>query len=662
MSKAIEIPPSLYWLGNDGNWSTIALQLGSQKQLVQVLPATSGSSVWAVHTQGCQFPTDPSLVADPEDCVDLRGGLFSPSNNSFEEISRNDPNNPYFQLLFSDAEASLGYNGTAILGKDDFCFGSNPCTDATTLKDQVVATYADEFPYIGQLGISAWANHVRYANDTDVSPLASMKADGKIPSLFYGYTAGARYKDPPAFASLTFGGYDSSRGNDEERRITVPFGQDNTRDLLVAIKSVTIGGNGSTSVQVQGLDAGITAMIDSLVPEIYLPEAACRSFESAFGLVYNETAGYYLVNDTQHETLIQQDKSISFRLAPDPSSTQTVDINLPYAAFDLGLQYPRANIRDGATSLRYFPLQRAQTSEQQFLGRTFLQEAYLAADYEKREFYVSQALVPAQQGTKNLITVKGGTEVEDASGLSTGAIAGIAIAGTAVVIMILGALFWLWFRRRKSRRQQTELQSSVGTMFSRQSIAGTTINETPQNMEFFKPMAPPGMNEDDVKPELDATVTARGPITSYHRHELSAGSVRRTSQQTGISRATISPIENRHARSMSYGSSMGQPSPGGEHSPSPAGHPSPPMSDRGISWFSNTGPFYELHANEQAMRNGQAGPELRQDEDLMSGVADPEEGTLPPAERPAPLRTPSQTRSPTERPPVSPPAGRPTIE
>lgn len=59
------------------------------------------------------------------------------------------------------------------------------------------------------------------------------------------------------------------------------------------------------------------------------------------------------------------------------------------------------------------------------------------------------------------------------------------------------------------------------------------------------------------------------------------------------------------------------------------------MSNRGISWISSTGPFYELHANEQAMRSAQAeAAEGRTGHVIDVGsVTAPGEGTLPPAER-----------------------------
>lgn len=259
------------------------------------------------------------------------------------------------------------------------------------IKRQVVAAYASKVPYVGLFGLSTYNNHVNNSLDAEASPLRTLQNANKIPSYYYAYTAGARYHNvrvqslplwygtsaksssqPPVFASLTLGGYDAARGNTDGRRLSASLGAESTRELLVTIASITIN-DGTDTTTVDGLGTDTVAYIDSLLPEIRLPAAACQSFESAFGLVYNETVGYYLVNDTQHNTLIQQAKTVTFSLTNGTGAA--TNIVLPYAAFDLGLQYPLANITDNTTTLRYFPLQRASNSDENILGRTFLQEA-----------------------------------------------------------------------------------------------------------------------------------------------------------------------------------------------------------------------------------------------------------------------------------------------
>lgn len=150
--------------------------------------------------------------------------------------------------------------------------------------------------------------------------------------------------------------------------------------------------------------------------------------------------------------------------------------------------------------------------------------------------------------------------------------------------------------------------SSIG---DNTTIAEWNNNVPMQQVEQYKPSEVSGEELDRFKPELDATVTARG--IPNERHELWAGSVRRPSDQ---SRASISPLEERHRVSrMSHqrtisGNSFGQPSPPMSDHPSPPlpgsgrdspfGQPSPPTAaDQDRSWFGGTPVFYELHGRSR---------------------------------------------------------------
>ena len=111
------------------------------------------------------------------------------------------------------------------------------------------------------------------------------------------------------------------------------------------------------------------AFIDSTVPYIYLPEDACKTFESEFNLTWNKEVNLYLLDEATHQNLLNLKPQFIFRLGNDKQSTPTVNITLPYASFDLTIKPPLWN-----TTSSYFPLRRGNDS-QITLGRTFLQEA-----------------------------------------------------------------------------------------------------------------------------------------------------------------------------------------------------------------------------------------------------------------------------------------------
>jgi hypothetical protein len=141
---------------------------------------------------------------------------------------------------------------------------------------------------------------------------------------------------------------------------------DVTRDLVVSLQSISYSGSSSMTL----LSESIDIFIDSTDPNIWLPGDACDSFEKAFGLTQDANTGLYLVNETQHNTLLNSDAEVTFRLSDVSKGGDTAVITLPYAAFDLTAEYPLVE-----NSSQYFPLKRASNSTQYTLGRTFLQEA-----------------------------------------------------------------------------------------------------------------------------------------------------------------------------------------------------------------------------------------------------------------------------------------------
>lgn len=145
------------------------------------------------------------------------------------------------------------------------------------------------------------------------------------------------------------------------------FAPDISRDLTVGLQSI--------SASVQGehfelLPNSIFTFIDSTLPHIWLPVAACEEFEKALGLTWNSTVGLYLVNDTLHNSLLSKNASFTFKIGNTTAGNPTIDIILPYASFDLTIGYPIVS-----NQTRYFPILRAANDTQYTLGRTFLQEA-----------------------------------------------------------------------------------------------------------------------------------------------------------------------------------------------------------------------------------------------------------------------------------------------
>ena len=227
---------------------------------------------------------------------------------------------------------------------------------------------------------------------------------------------------------------------------------DTSRDLVASIQGIKT--NTTTDSLLPG--GPIYSFVDSTTPHIYLPVDACQAFEKAFGLVWDPTWELYIVDNDVHDNLLHSNPSVTFTVGSQTSGGDTVDIELPYGAFDMNVSFPFINSTAPPylNSARYFPLKQAANDTQYTLGRTFLQEAYLITDYEQKNFSLSQRNF-TRNTQSNLQTILPAgyksSESNKSSSISGGAIAGIA-AGIVAVIAILAAL--VFFIRRYNQMKK----------------------------------------------------------------------------------------------------------------------------------------------------------------------------------------------------------------
>ncbi|KAL9106540.1 MAG: hypothetical protein Q9227_008455 [Pyrenula ochraceoflavens] len=409
----------------DGPWSTFALRIGEPAQNIRVLPSTSQQQVWAVIPQGC-----PSFYGS--DCANDRGWLF---DNSTSKTWKNKG------LYNLGAEDNLGLDSTAVFGFDTVGLGLQG-TSGPTLPGQLVAGIATPTYWLGSLGVNPQSTNFTTFDDTVNSFMSNLKGNGSIPSLSFGYTAGAKYRLKGVPGSLVLGGYDQSLFAPNPIQFT--FAEDSSRQLVVAVQNIRWTSSSASGGDL--LPNSVLALIDSTVPNFYLPLEACQEFEKAFGLVYNATTSMYVVDDALHQNLTTLNPSVTFTLGNGLNGGETVSISLPYASFDLTMPSPPAQ-----STTRYFPLQRAANSTQYTLGRAFLQEAYLVVDWERATFSLAQTIF-GDSIAEDIRTISSAWDHNSSHHLSVGVIAGIA-AGIAVLFILITIIaVCLLFRRRKRRR------------------------------------------------------------------------------------------------------------------------------------------------------------------------------------------------------------------
>ncbi|KAI0191942.1 acid protease [Astrocystis sublimbata] len=441
--KAVVIAPSEYFEGNDGPWSTFFLRVGDPEQDVRVTVSTASPESFVVLSE---FGCSDSVFEDvPDDCAVSRGMLFNQNDSStWHELGQFGINQNGVGL-----EANLGYSQRSIFAQEKLGLGLT----GPTLENQTVAGIATADPfYLGLFGLNNQpVNFTSLGNFSSPSFLTTLKDKGMIPSMSWSYTAGAKYRLKQVYGQLILSGYDTSRF--EENSVSFSMADDITRDLVVVLQSISYSGSTSATL----LSESIDIFVDSTDPNLWLPEDVCDAFEKAFDLTLDSDSGLYLVNDTHHNALLDSDAEVTFRLSDVQGGGDTVRITLPYAAFDLTAEAPLV----GNTS-HYFPLKRAANSTQYTLGRTFLQEAYLTADYERKVFNVSACVFNAG-AEEDVVTIlpKGSGESSTGGGgsssgsgsksLGGGAIAGIVIGAIVGALLLVAAIIFCVRRQRKKR-------------------------------------------------------------------------------------------------------------------------------------------------------------------------------------------------------------------
>ena len=460
---------------------------------MRVFASWMSYQTWTVHPRGCQG-------VNISDCEASRGGFLTTNQSStWDDVG----------LYAFEIETNLGMTGNGYFGYDVVGLGGIG-EQGPTLQNTTVGNFAVTDYWIGYFGLNPKPTNWTSFENGATSYMTQLKQQSLIPSVSFGYTAGAPYRFSSVLASLTLGGYDSSRF--ESSNVEFTFAADNSRDTVVAIQSITTSSQSSSSTTSQLLPNPIYALVDASVPQIWLPLEACQAFEKEFGLVYDSLTGLYLINSTLHSSLLARNATVTFTLAQGTSGGSTVQIALPYAAFDLTAHPPYQGLVNTTT---YFPLRRAQNDTQYTLGRTFMQEAYITVDYERAKFNLSQVSW-VQNAPAKLVTIPAASagEASDYSGntvpskhrstVSAGAIGGI-VAGVAVVLGIV-AVVALWFLRRKRTSRRSMRGPLLGSRASRSTRASTS-DETVQGDVSLTTVFP--------KAELEAPFDAKAMRARY---------------------------------------------------------------------------------------------------------------------------------------------------
>lgn len=129
------------------------------------------------------------LPGDPSNCAQLRGGL----------VNVNDSTTWQDQGIYALGDEVNLPDYTTGYDNGDYGFDTlgigEPGSGGVSLDNQVVAVLATKDFYLGNLGVTSRPTNFTQLNNPHPSFLSSLKAQGHVPSLTFGYSAGNQYRE-----------------------------------------------------------------------------------------------------------------------------------------------------------------------------------------------------------------------------------------------------------------------------------------------------------------------------------------------------------------------------------------------------------------------------------------------------------------------------------
>lgn len=142
-----------------------------------MLVSTASQETFVVLPQGC--------ATGDTSCPTGRGGIFNPNKSStWSEYN-------YFRLPI---EENLYTAVIGFFGNDTLSLGTQG-TQGPSLNQQVIGGIGDQKYYLGMLGVNPKPTKVSAGDSGQSSYITSLKAQNIIPSISFGFTAGAAYRE-----------------------------------------------------------------------------------------------------------------------------------------------------------------------------------------------------------------------------------------------------------------------------------------------------------------------------------------------------------------------------------------------------------------------------------------------------------------------------------
>lgn len=541
-SKYLLVPGSTKSYGPDGPWNAFSILVGDVGQNIDLYMGGTFSSA-ILSASICNFKNGTAKESCP--ARDFGGGVYNSNKSSTSNTTAiSITNSGAIDLGYGRVGGLLNITGSSKLMMDRLVVGDGPLLQQVIRNTSInrIDEATQILPGGGRYDLQVSFLSMGASDSIQVFglpdgrkinatiPVNQLVLNGATGSRSWGMHVGSAQLQQPG--SLILGGYDRSRVVSDPATFDIKAGG----DLEVVLQNITFGvmrgaspwgstpqGNMLISDAITTTSAAntqISAILTAVSPYLYLPQNTCSEIAKYLPVTFAPSFGLYLwnINDPKFALIVNSTAYIQFGFSYR-GGQYPVKIPMKLLALQLVAPFPVTSMTT------YFPCQPVTgTSPAYFLGRSFLQGAFIGLSWSTNKFWLAQAPGPAMStsdiydinpndatitamanvdwaaswngvlkvdgtgtsDTDSAPNTTGGPPPEGSSkgGSSTGGIVGGVVGGLAVLLIVAAAVFFV-LRRRKQNLTTVEQSESSVEMTAKQPLQEEPIGLGPVEADTY---------------------------------------------------------------------------------------------------------------------------------------------------------------------------------
>ena len=395
--------------GPDGPWSVITIQVGSSSDSAGTQPLSTvdlhPGGIWQSIILRKSFCNDNGTVfADgASECLAEKAGLYYVIGSTSVQQDITKENGSVSQWGSSNVD---NVHGSAANVLDTMTIPTQQGTFTVYNSTiSVVRAWQIQLPdetwysaQVGTLSLGGPGTGVEMFNATEIGQTVPGFAynKGATGSNSWGLHYGSASLSQEG--SLVFGGYDQSRtlGNMGVYDLADYGMMANMLDVQIGVEvgSSPFGNQSYTGLlKLNSTFKGVQpAVINPIVPYMFMSQDTCAAVAENLPVSFNSQIGLYLWNtaDPRYESIIKSSAYLALVFQNPESGNLTIKV--PFQLLNLTLEAPIVN-----ETQQYFPCRPFTASDGSgyyFLGKAFLQAAFIGMNWQLEKFFVAQAPGP----------------------------------------------------------------------------------------------------------------------------------------------------------------------------------------------------------------------------------------------------------------------------